>query len=52
MQHEQGVERRFFIFKDRVRVNANLFINNEPRYQEGYTKGVHDVDVRKILKAL
>lgn len=24
----------------------------EPRYQEGYTKGVHDVDGAKILKAL
>lgn len=24
----------------------------EPRYQEGYTKGVHDVDAAKILKAL
>ena len=24
----------------------------EPRYQEGYTKGVHDIDGAKILKAL
>lgn len=24
----------------------------EPRYQEGYTKGVHDIDAAKILKAL
>lgn len=24
----------------------------EPRYQEGYTKGVHDIDAAKLLKAL